>query len=325
MPFTIIRQDITRMYVDAIVCATNTSLLLDAGVSGAIAKAAGRKLQEAASHLAPIKVGEAVITPGFDLPARWVIHTAGPRYRGKDKDEELLRLSYRHSLELAQNKGLESIAIPLISTGILGYPKKKALSAATEIIRDFLDEHEMDIYLIVYDKESFSVSRKLLGDVESYIDDHYEGLPAVRQRNLSEFPSMMMETSVERAAPYSLEDLIGKLDEPFSDTLFRLIDAKKLDDVEVYKKANLDRKLFSKIRSVEDYRPGKRTVLALAVAMELSLEETQDLLMRAGFALSRSQKFDVIVEYFIVNGNYDLFTINEVLFQHDQPLLGAGG
>jgi O-acetyl-ADP-ribose deacetylase (regulator of RNase III) len=313
------------MDVDAIVSATNTSLLLDAGVSKDISEAAGRELQEAASRLAPIEIGEAVITPGFALPARWVILTAAPRNRGKDKDVERLRLSYRNSLELAQKQGLESIAMPLLSTEILGYPKKKAFSVATQVIRSFLNEYEMDIWLIVDDKESFSLSKKLLGDVESYLDDHLEGLQTTRHRDFSARSSMMQEGRVESIPSHSIEDVIGKLDEPFSVTLFRLIDAKNLNDVEVYKKANLDRKLFSKIRSVENYRPGKRTVLALAIALELNLKETEDLLMRAGFALSRSQKFDVIVEYFIVNGNYDLFTINEVLFQYDQPLLGSGG
>ena len=336
MPFTIVRQDITKMKVDAIVNAANTDLKMGGGVCGAIFKVAGAsELQAACDKLAPIQTGDAVITPGFDLPARLVVHTAGPVYRGgKSGEEEQLRSCYLNSLKRAVENKCESIAFPLISSGIYGYPKDAALRVATTAIQDFLGEHDLEVYLAVFDKAAFDVSEKLLGEVESYIDEHYVEEHKSRRRELLDIeraviaeadlssynaPAFMRSMTAEA----TLDNLTGNLDEPFSATLLRLIDAKGKTDVEVYKRANLDRKLFSKIRTGKGYMPSKRTAIALAVALELSLHETDDLLERAGYALSHSQKFDVIVEYFIVSRKYDIFEINEVLFKYDQPLLGG--
>ena len=336
MPFTIVRQDITKMKVDAIVNAANTDLKMGGGVCGAIFKVAGAsELQAACDKLAPIQTGDAVITPGFDLPARLVVHTAGPVYRGgKSGEEEQLRSCYLNSLKRAVENKCESIAFPLISSGIYGYPKDAALRVATTAIQDFLGEHDLEVYLAVFDKAAFDVSEKLLGEVESYIDEHYVEEHKSRRRELLDIeraviaeadlssynaPAFMRSMTAEA----TLDNLTGNLDEPFSATLLRLIDAKGKTDVEVYKRANLDRKLFSKIRTGKGYMPSKRTAIALAVALELSLHETDDLLGRAGYALSHSQKFDVIVEYFIVSRKYDIFEINEVLFKYDQPLLGG--
>jgi O-acetyl-ADP-ribose deacetylase (regulator of RNase III) len=341
MPFTIVRQDITRMHVDAIVNAANTSLLMGGGVCGAIFRAAGPvDLQAACDKLAPIQTGEAIVTPGFQLPAKYVIHTAGPVYHGGQHDEESqLRACYRNSLQCAIEQHCESVAFPLISSGIYGYPKDQALKIATETIKAFLQDHDLVVYLAIFDQEAFRASQKLLGAVASYIDEHYVAahtdksrgrqLLDVEQAGLSEPPLHRIEADIfhleTSAAPTvpNLEDWIANLDEPFSTTLLRLIDAKGKSDVDVYKKANLDRKLFSKIRSSQDYLPSKRTAIALAIGLELTLSETDDLLERAGYSLSPSQKFDVIVEYFIVNGQFDIFAINEVLFQYDQPLLGS--
>lgn len=340
MPFTIVRQDITKMNVDAIVNAANTDLQMGGGVCGAIFKAAGAaQLQAACDKLAPIKLGEAVITPGFDLPAKFVIHASGPVYDqwSREQSEQLLRDAYTNSLKRAVENKCKSIAFPLISSGIYGYPKDEALKVATSAIKDFLADHDLDVTLVVYDKSSYTVSRELLGAVKSYIDEHYVELHEVRRiqnfrqeapqkadehfskRGRSRFENVL-EASVSAPA---LDDLIGNLDEPFSQMLLRLIDAKKMTDVEVYKRANLDRKLFSKIRSNKGYMPSKRTAVALAIALKLSLNETDGLLERAGYALSHAVKFDVIVEYFITNGKYDVFEINEVLFEYDQPLLGG--
>ena len=334
MPLIIVRQDITKMEVDAIVNAANTALQLGGGVCGAIFNAAGAAdLQAACDKLAPIQTGEAVITPGFKLPAKYVIHTAGPVYQdGMHGEAQLLRACYLNSLKRAVENEFESVAFPLISSGIYGYPKAEALRVATAAIQDFLVSHDLNVTLVVFDKASFAVSEKLLGEVKAYIDENYIGdYVDVRRRdrrlNVATNRIAFKRSDLHPQEPYApakgLDDLIGNLDEPFSATLLRLIDAKGKSDVEVYKRANLDRKLFSKIRSRLDYMPSKRTVLAFAMALELSLAETGDLLGRAGYALSPSQKFDVIVQYFIESGKYDIFEVNEVLFSYDQPQLGG--
>ena len=331
MPLSIVRQDITKMKVDAIVNAANTNLFMGGGVCGAIFKAAGaNELQAACNALAPIKTGEAVITPGFALPCKYIIHTAGPVYNRHEpqQSEELLRSAYTSALTLAAENGCDSIAFPLISSGIYGYPKDAALRVATSAIGDFLQTNDINIYLAIFDKAALTVSRKLLGEVESYIDEHYVEEHTVYRRKLLDVERSAMKEADALAynAPMptmGIDDLVGNLDEPFGTTMLRLIDAKGKTDVEVYKRANIDRKLFSKIRTGKGYMPSKRTALALAIALELSLPETDDLLERAGYALSHSQQFDVIVEYFIVNGKYDIFEINEVLFKYDQPLLGC--
>ncbi len=343
MPFKIIRQDITKMKVDAIVNAANTDLKMGAGVCGAIFNAAGAaQLQAACDKLAPIKTGEAAITAGLGLPAKFIIHAAGPVYRdwNKKQNEQHLRAAYINSLNAAVENNCESIAFPLISSGIYGYPKDEALQVATSAIQDFLIDNDIDVTLVVFDKTAFTVSRELLGAVESYINEHYVNTHQIKARQLLDVEHQAIYEADESVnqyskpifrdmlarpvgAPASLDDLVGNLDEPFSQMLLRLIDAKGMTDVEVYKRANLDRKLFSKIRNSKGYMPSKRTAIALAVALKLSLEETDNLLERAGYALSHAVKFDVIVEYFIANGKYDVFEINEVLFEYDQPLLGG--
>lgn len=327
MPFFIVRQDITKMPVDAIVNAANTGLQMGGGVCGAIFRAAGpENLQNACNELAPIQTGEAALTPGFSLPARYVIHAAGPVYSRwkKEQSRALLRSAYAEALRLAKEKGCKSIAFPLISSGIYGYPKEEALEVARLAIEEFLAEQDMDIYLAVFDKDSFRVSQKLLGRVESYISQHCVDALTPKRRLLSVEENAIAAPAMPMAAPApALDEFMKKLDEPFSDMLLKLIDAKGKTDAEVYKRANLDRRLFSKIRTGKGYTPKKPTILALAIALELTLAETDSLLERAGYALSHASRFDVIVEYFIVNGQYDIFQINEVLFTYDQPLLGS--
>ncbi|MBM7580392.1 macro domain-containing protein [Jeotgalibacillus terrae] len=335
MPFTIIRQDITKLEVDAIVNAANTALQMGGGVCGAIFNAAGvSELQEACDGLSPIHTGEAVITPGFNLPAKFIIHTAGPVYHhaNKEKSENDLRTSYINSLKRAVENKCESIAFPLISSGIFGYPKAEALQVATAAIQDFLTVHDINVMLVIFDQSAFKISQELLGSVESYIDEYYVEKYEIKRRDLLHDEQEFLYKSLQRPSDQDndfkelhlpIEDFVDHLDEPFSTSLMRLIDLKGKTDVEVYKRANLDRRLFSKIRTAKGYEPSKRTAVALAIALELSVEETADLLKRAGYALSRSQKFDVIIEYFIVNGRYDIFEINEVLFKYELPLLGS--
>ncbi|MCL2160801.1 MAG: macro domain-containing protein [Betaproteobacteria bacterium] len=341
MPLHVLRNDITKMQVDAIVNAANINLRMGGGVCGAIFNAAGaEKLQTACDGLAPIQTGEAVITKGFSLPAKYIIHTAGPVYRGDGGEEALLRACYTNALDLAHEHGCQSMAFPLISSGIFGYPKDEALSVATSAIGDWLMNNDMDVSLVVFDKAMFSLSQELLGEVKAFIDENYvdererkylhrltdtDGAAPNKVAKVGALPCLeaAAPASVPIARQRNLADAVGRLDEPFSTTLLRLIDLRGKTDVEVYKRANIDRKLFSKIRTGKGYMPSKKTALALAVALELSLEETNDLLERAGFALSRSVLFDVIVEYFITREKYDIYEINNALFEYDQPILGG--
>ncbi|HHU49786.1 MAG: O-acetyl-ADP-ribose deacetylase [Caldicoprobacterales bacterium] len=340
MPFEIIRNDITKVSVDAIVNAANKTLLGGGGVDGAIHRAAGPGLLEECRTLGGCKTGEAKLTKGYNLPARYVIHTVGPVWRGGGYNEEkLLADCYRNSLALAKEHKLENIAFPLISTGAFGYPKDKALKTAVSVISDFLMEHDMMVFLVVYDKDSFQLSEKLFNSIKQFIDDNYmenieehpysmesrllKGL-AVSERVLKESDFLSAEAYSETIKPQrKLEDLIDQMDETFSQMLLRLIDQKGMTDAQTYKRANIDRKLFSKIRNDIHYKPSKHTAIAFAIALKLNLDETKDLLMRAGYALSRSSKFDIIIEFFICEGNYNIFEINEALFAFDQKLLGA--
>lgn len=357
MPLEIIRNDITKVHADAIVNAANTSLKQGGGVCGAIFAAAGAdRLQAACDAIGGCAVGEAVITPGFDLPAAWIIHAVGPVWQGGQAGEAvLLADAYRHALLLAKAHSLESVAFPLISTGIYHYPKDQALQIAIATIGAFLLENDMTVFLVVYDKAAYVLSERLFASITEYIDDTYVDehpsrrreqtgqykqammrpepepdldaikqpcasmqSPVVAEDEVNFYPSLMLIQRERR-----LDDLLDQLDETFSQMLLRLIDEKGLDDVTVYKRANIDRRLFSKIRSDVHYKAGKATALAFAIALELSLDETRDLLSKAGFALSHSNKFDIIIEYFIQEGIYNIFEINEALFAFDQVLLGA--
>ncbi|WP_042454110.1 macro domain-containing protein [Neobacillus dielmonensis] len=331
MPLEIVRQDITKMKVDTIVNAANTGLKMGGGVCGAIFYAAGvRELQEACDKIGGCNVGEAVITDGFNLDAKYVVHTPGPIWQGGTQHEaDLLQASYANSLELAKNHQCESIAFPMISTGIYGYPKEEALQIAVSTISAFLLKEDMHVYLVVFDKKSFGVSQKIFASVHQYIDEHYvEELESVFQFNRS-LPKMMepmheIDMPEPKEVQSSLDFIFDQMDVSFSEKLLQMIDAKGMTDVETYKRANIDRRLFSKIRNAaDDYSPKKKTAIALAIALRLNLEETIDLLTAAGYALSHSSKFDVIIEYFIKQANYNIHEINEVLFTFDQPLLGA--
>lgn len=361
MPLQIIRNDITKVSCDAIVNAANSSLLGGGGVDGAIHKAAGKGLLAECKGLGGCNTGEAKITGAYNLPCKYVIHTVGPVWKGGKNDEQrLLALCYENSLKLAKDNHCTSVAFPLISSGAYGYPKDKALDVAVSTISRFLLENEMTVYIVIYDKKSYIISENLYSDIKSYIDDNYITEHEPPRRSLfrrmalsREKPTMSsihiqtveeisektvtmedeeasaplfaapMQAQAMPTAMLSLDDALSQIDESFSEMLLRKIDEKDMTDSQCYKKANIDRKLFSKIRSDRLYKPSKQTVIAFAIALELPLEETKEMLMKAGFALSHSNKFDIIIEYFIRNNNYNVFEINEALFSFDQNLLGC--
>lgn len=395
MPFRIIRNDITTMAVDAIVNAANRSLLGGGGVDGAIHAAAGPELLAECRTLGGCEVGQAKITGAYRLPCRYVIHTVGPRWRGGLMGEKRqLASCYRSALELARDKGCETVAFPLISSGAYGYPKGKAMQVAVDAISAFLLENDMTVYLVLYGPDSLEIGHRLFTEIQEYIDNHYveqhpthenrrrereevwESLPmsamwedapspktdgstaAAREdwapqqsdRNAEapeldgDFMAKPLESSqavpppprptlaarppkAAAGASYdataALDDLFFDLDESFQQMLLRKIDESGMTDAQCYKKANIDRKLFSKIRKDSSYKPSKATAIAFAIALELDLRETESLLRKAGFALSRSSKFDVIIQYFIEHRSYNIFEINEVLFHYDQSLLGG--
>ena len=361
MPFEIVRNDITRMQVDAVVNAANGSLLGGGGVDGAIHQAAGPGLLEECRKLGGCETGDAKITGGYRLPARYVIHTVGPIWHGGGHHEEALLIScYRKSLELASAHGCESVAFPMISAGAYGYPKDQAMTVAVHTISEFLMTHEMMVYLVVFGREEFITGTRLFRDIREYIDDAYVGthlrknvertrgilwhsnrkaaldLDQELARGLVFEDAVAMPSAEDReeeerfpsgAAGVSepdWEEIFKNRDEGFSDALLRLIDERGLTDVECYKRANVDRKLFSKIRSNSGYRPSKPTALAFAVALELSLEETEAFIRKAGYALTRSSHFDLVVEYFIRRREFSVSDINMVLFEMDMLLLGSG-
>ena len=330
MPLEIVRNDITKMKVDAIVNAANETLLGGGGVDGCIHRAAGPELLAECRTLGGCKTGDAKITGAYRLPCRYIIHTVGPVWNGgKYGEREQLASCYRTSLALAKEHGCETVAFPLISSGIFGYPKDQALRVAVDTISEFLAENDMTVYLVIFSRAAYQIGNKLFADIAAYIDDHYVDAHTdswrERLRRMSVLEGRALSAGAA-AAPMvadNLDDLLAHLDTGFSETLLKLIDHSGKKDSEIYKKANVDRKLFSKIRNNPDYKPSKATAIAFAIALELNLDETRDLVARAGYALSASSKFDVIIEYFIRQKKYDIFEINEALFAFDQSLLGA--
>lgn len=366
MPFSIVRSDIARLDVDAVVNAANEGLIAGGGVCGAIFSAAGyEQLQEACRRIAPCPTGSAMVTRGFDLPARWIIHAVGPRWiDGRHGEEGLLRRAYRSALDQAAQLRVASVAFPLISAGIYGYPPAAALDVACEEIARFLsdragtDAGDMRVVLAIYDRRAFAASLDCYDEVALCIQDAQGeesffacdsavcaeaaekscdlgfgpgfdldldalALPAKEPSRAASSRRQARACAPRAIDEAEIAELLNKLDASFSQTVLSLIDARGLTDVEVYKRANLSRQLFSKIRRDQGYKPTKATAVALAIALELSLDECDDLLERAGFSLSTSSKFDVIVHYFIERECYDIYKLNAMLFAFDQPLLGS--
>ena len=399
MPFQIVRNDITKMQVDAIVNTANPSPGYGSGVDTAVYEAAGEtELLAKRQEIGAVAPGTSFITDGYRLPAKYIIHTVGTSWHGGGEGEEdVIRDCYRSVFRLAAENDIESLAIPLLASGSYGFPKGIALRIALSEIESFMSDSEMELYLVVFDDKSFSLSSELYGDIESYISENYveeksleeyEGFhrssveapapkpqkparkfmrgfagasvpdflsgsakmagagsfrKAEEEEDLSEAEAYSCafsdedasEEEIDAAPVYaatapimgvkvdrSLDDVINNLDKTFMELVFSFADEKGMTDVEVQKKANLDRKAFSKLKCGTTKNPSKSTALALAIALELSLDDTKDLLSRAGLALSPCSKQDVIVQYFIEREAYDIFEINIVLYEHGEPPLG---
>ena len=339
MPIQIVRNDITKMKVDAIVNAGNNRLARGGGVCGAIHQAAGPQLEAECLKLGGCKTGDAKITQAYQLPCKYVIHTVGPVWHGGMHGEKALLTScYQKSLSLAQTYGCESIAFPMVSAGIYGYPKDQALKTAMNAVSEFLFEHDCDmmVYLVMFTKESVQIGNKLFSSITQYIDDHYVDQrygprrEAIRSRRMYEsleftIPEHSSSTcwADEVTSPLSLEDALKQVDESFSQMVLRKIKEKGIKNSECYKKANLDKKLFSKIINDIHYSPKKTTAVALAIALGLPLTETNELLSKAGYTLSHSNRFDIIIEYCITHGIYNVHEVNIILDDFDQVSLGA--
>jgi O-acetyl-ADP-ribose deacetylase (regulator of RNase III) len=323
MPFKIIRDDITKIKVDAIVNSASPRAMVGGGVDYSINAAAGPKLIEARKKIGAIPTGSAFVTPAYNLDAKYVIHTVGPVWNGGSNNEDtFVKKCYKNCLSIAFDNGCESIAFPLISAGVFGFPIPKSLEIAKSVINDFLLTHEMDVIIVVFNKEFNSLSDELFSSVSDFIDDNYI------DDTLSNNDTILFQLS-ERLeintfdSKRSLDDLIKNIDDSFSESLLRLIKEKNKTEVEIYKRANVDRKLFSKIRSNSDYKPSKITAISFAIALQLNLDETKDLIGRAGFALSHCSKFDIVIEYCIEDKIFDVFDINNILFNFDQHPLGV--
>lgn len=341
MPLQIIRQDITKMKVDAIVNTTNEEMVGYSGVGFAVHEGAGPELDKECEKIAPLGLGTAKITKGYNLDARYIIHTSGPIWQGGLVGESIiLKSCYLESLKLAVENGCNSVAFPLISSGTYGYPKDQVLKFAVQVITEFLFEHELMVYLCVFDRKSYEFSQKLFVEINEFIDDEY--VEECEEDFLENYDVCLSESIVldnceefvfksvapceapSSVANKSLNEYMREMDKSFAYKLFDLIDERGMTDVECYKKANIDKKTFSKIKCNPDaYRPSKQTAVAFAIALKLDLNETQDLLASAGLTLSRAFVFDKIIRYFIQKEIYDIFEINEALFEFDQVLLGC--
>ena len=344
MPFKIVRNDITKVKADVIVNTANPNPICASGTDLAIYEAAGKEqLLAERAGIGKIARGDIAVTGAYNLKAKYIIHTVGPVWTdGKHHEFEILENCYRKSLQKALKLECESIAFPLISTGVYGFPKDKALQIAVSVFSQFLTENEMEIILVVFDKRSFQLSGQIVGDIDSYIDANY-----VREIHRKEYPirsrrsTRIKELAEEDNYPLeemtntgmtelfmpleniSLEDQLANIGASFHDKLFELIDEAHLDNKDVWKRANLDRKHFSKIQCDQNYHPKKKTVMALCIALQLDLEQSKDLLARADWAFSPSSKVDLIVQKAIINKQYNIMQLNVTLFKYTNEILGV--
>lgn len=357
MPFNIIRNDITKVRADAVVNTANPKPCIGSGTDSAIYAAAGKEqLLAERKKIGDIALGQAAYTDAFALDAKYIIHTVGPAWiDGRHGESDILRSCYKKSLALAEELKCRSIAFPLIASGVYGFPKDEALNIALEEIGKFLLTREMQVILVIFDRKALEISERLLGDIEQFIDEHSarwlkeaeyaEACASMLRRNELRRREQAQNLMFNKAAApvkrpdeayagflavetppcigsKSLDELLDDAGESFQQKLLKLIDESGMDDVTVYKKANIDRKVFSRIRCKADYKPKKKTAVAFAIALELDIEATLDLLSRAEIAFSPSNRFDLIVSYFITHRIYDIYEINAALFKYGQPILG---
>lgn len=353
MPFKIVRNDITKMETDAIVNTANRHVAVDEGCDIAIYTAAGyeKLLEYRKSHIGEKPEGSAFITPGFDLKAKYIIHTVSPLFiDGNFGEEEKLRSCYQNSLKLAMENGIRSISFPLISTGSFGYPKEEGLRIAIDEISAFLIHNDILVYLVVFDEKSTSLAARVYPGLDEYIDNNYVDETPLRtvfrlfdggaenKTKGFEMPSPVFPRCEARAQcresidscadetvdfetvhENKLNERMKHLSDTFSEYLLYLISERGMENAEVYKRAIVDKKTFSKIKNNTDYHPQKITALCLCVGAMLNLDETKDLLARAGYALSPCDKTDIIFSYFIENEIYDMIELDIQLEEHGLP------
>ena len=333
MPLHIVQNDITQMNVDAIVNAADPLLLGgEGGVDGCIHRAAGPGLLVECRTLGGCPTGSARLTAAYDLPCKYVIHTVAPRWQDGRHDECALLVScYLAALALAEKRGCESVAFPLLSSGSLNYPREQALDIAIDTIGHFVLRSDMTVYLVVFDRAAYPLRGDVRAEIRAYINDRYVDVYAISQAIAQQeerlYSARMFDDSPSPStytlASLSLEEAVKQLDEGFSEMLLRKISESGMTDAQCYKRANIDRRLFSKIKNDKHYTPSKSTVIAFALALELPMEELREMLGKAGYSLTRACEFDIIVEYFVTQGIYNVFTINEALFAFDQNLIGV--
>lgn len=355
MAFQIIRNDITEVKADVIVNTANPEPVYAPGTDQAVYMAAGaEQLLAERKKIGAILPGQMAVTPAFQLKATYIFHTVGPVWEGGNSGEyDILADCYRNCLAKAAELQCESIAFPLIATGVYGFPKDRALQIAIGEITAFLAHHDMDVLLVVFDRDSFVLSGRVFHQVEELMEEkriarklrqEYEaGGYGERERTVRRIRAekidadsmptvdLLLNADISEPlcpqnaeSPKNVREIVGTPEQSFQDCLFRYIQQKGMKDADVYKRANLTRQHFSKIRSNAGYHPKKATVLALAMALQLNLEETRDLLESAGYALSRYATFDRLMRFFIEEGEYDIVReINPILFHYNLPLLGA--
>ena len=350
MPFQIIRNDITKVKADAIVNTANPRPIIGSGTDSAIYDAAGKELLLAErKKIGDISPGSAVSTPAFALPAKYIIHTVGPAWiDGNHGEESILRKAYDASLNLAEKLSCKSVAFPLMSAGSYGFSRDLALSIAISAYTDFLMDHNMEVYLVLFSGNAFSLASSLFSDLRSYIDDNYVeeqtlkeyGSPYDRRRrreniarpeyeasiafgSTSEAP-LMSDASAAPVPAGSLEDFLGQSESTFSEYLMDLLRERTGKDSEVYKRGEISKQLFSKMLSNKYYQPTKGTVIQLAIGLQLDVNRTQKLLEKAGYTLTRSSKADLVVQYYIERKVYNIAFINAALEDCGLPLLKTG-